>query len=116
MKKVAKKKSVQKAQSPVYFRYEFSDESGRPEGGDIFPFSSMKELKKMLSDVVSVAQEDGVTVSVTIGQDDHFFNYLKNTGLSQKEVDAEMVDLSDILVEDKKKASPAKKKTKKKTK
>jgi hypothetical protein len=109
------KKSVQKTQTPIYFRYEFSDESGCPEGGDIFQFSSLKELQKMLGEVIGVAQEDGVTVSLTVGQDDLFFKFLKNTGLSQKEVEKEMVDssISPFVAE---KKAPKPKRTKKKAK
>jgi hypothetical protein len=84
--------SKPQAKSPLYLRYEFSDETGELEGGDIFQFSSLLNLKKMMSEVLNVAQSDGVTVSFTIGQDDNFFHFLKNTGLSQKEVEQEMVD------------------------
>lgn len=113
-KTVHMKKAVQKTHDPIYFRYEFSDETGRPEGGDIFHFSSLKELRKMLGEVIGVAQEDGVTVSFTIGQDEHFFKFLKNTGLSQKEIDKEMVDpsVNPFMVE---KKAPKPKRAKKKT-
>jgi hypothetical protein len=109
------KKEVQMTQAPIYFRYEFSDETGCPEGGDIFQFSTLKELQKLLGEVIGVAQEDGVTVSFTIGQDDHFFKFLKNTGLSEKEVKKEMVDpsINPFVVE---KKVPKPKRAKKKTK
>ena len=107
------KKAVQKTQAPIYLRYEFSDETGCPEGGDIFQFSSLKELQKLLGEVVGVAQEDGVTVSLTIGQADHFFKFLKNTGLSQKEVEKELVDRSINPFAAEKKASDPKRAKKK---
>lgn len=107
------KKAVKKVQTPTYFRYEFSDEAGCPEGGDIFQFSSTAQLQKMMKEVLSVAQHDEVTVSLTVGKGEHFFKFLKNTGLSQKEVEAEMVDETMIpLLADKKtpKAKTARKK------
>lgn len=102
------KKAVQKTKNTTYFRYEFSDEKGRPEGGDIFEFSSLAKLQKMLGEVVAVAQNDGVTVSLTIGQADHFFSFLKNSGLSQKEVENELVDSTMIPLLNNQKASKAK--------
>ncbi len=110
------KKPVKTTRAPIYFRYEFSDETGRPEGGDIFQFSSLKELQKMLGEVIGVAQEDGVTVSLTIGQDDHFFKFLKNIGLSQKEVAKEMVAPAVIPFMAEKKAPKPKRAKKKKKK
>ena len=107
------KKSVKKTKSPIYFRYEFSDESGCPEGGDIFQFVSTVQLQKMMGKVLDVAQSDGVTVSFIIGQGDHFFSFLKNTGLTQKEVENEMVDPSVIPLSADKKA-PKPKQAKKK--
>ncbi len=92
MSKKVEKKSVAKAKSPIYFRYEFSDEKGRLEGGDIFTFSSAANLKKMMEEVMKVAEGDGVTVSFTIGKEEQFFKFLHNLGLSQKEVENEMVD------------------------
>lgn len=86
------KKAIQKNKSPIYFRYEFSDETGCPEGGDIFQFSSTTELQKFMSEVIDVAESDGVIVSFMVGQGDHFFKFLKNSGLTQKEIEAEMVD------------------------
>ena len=106
------KKTVQNAQSPIYFRYEFSDETGCPEGGDIFEYSSMAELQKMMSEVLAVAESDGVTVSFTVGQGDHFFSFLENSGLSKKEIENERVDFDLVQVP----AVPAKKLAKKSAK
>ncbi len=90
------KKADKKVKSPVYFRYEFSDEAGRPEGGDIFQFSSTDKIQSMMEDVLQVAQSDGVTVAFTVGDEKSFFNFLKNTGISRKEAEKELVDLSAI--------------------
>ena len=92
MKKAVAKKSCDQTKNQLYFRYEFSDEAGRPEGGDIFRFASMANLKKMMTEVIAVAESDGVCVSFTIGKGEQFFKLLNNLGLSQKEVENEMVD------------------------
>ncbi len=107
------KKKVLKTTSPTYFRYEFSDETGRPEGGDIFQFTTAKSLQKMLAEVIAVAENDGVTVSLTLGKDTNFFQFLKNVGLSQKEVEKEMVDPCIIPFLGDQKASKSKKAAKK---
>ncbi len=103
------KKAVQKTKSPLYFRYEFSDEKGRLEGGDIFEFSTVAKLQKLMSAVLDVAESDAVTVNLTIGKDDTFFKFLKNVGLTQKEINAEMVDASMLPALEETKAPKTKK-------
>jgi hypothetical protein len=112
------RKAVQKTKIPTFFRYEFSDETGRLEGGDIFEISSVAKVCKMMNEAIEVAENDGVTVSFTIGKGENFFKFLKNTGLNQKELDNEMVPLSLDAPADKKvtkkatKSKVAKKKSK----
>ncbi len=82
---------MKKAKSPVYFRYEFSDERGHPEGGDIFEFPSFKNALEMADEILKVAQGDKVAVNLTVGTEKPFFGYLGNSGLSRKAAEKEMV-------------------------
>lgn len=75
----------------IYLRYEFSDEMGHPEGGDIFQFSSPRELQKLMAQILKVAHADGVAVNFTIGEEMPFFGYMKNGGLSREDLSHEMV-------------------------
>ena len=76
----------------VFFRYEFSDEKGKPEGGDIFEFSSLKQIEEMISEVLKVAKQDGVAVNLTVGIDKPFSGFLKNAGMSKKDIDLEKIE------------------------
>ena len=99
---------MKKAKNPVYFRYEFSDEKGRPEGGDIFEFPSFKSALEMAADILKVAQGDEVAVNLTVGTEKPFFGYLANSGLSRKAAEKEMVN-QEVLAAPAK-AKPAKNK------
>lgn len=76
----------------IYFRYEFSDESGQPEGGDIFRFDSVGEVQAMVRKVIEVAQGDQVAVHITLGGEVPFFGMMQSGGLSQRDLEAEMAD------------------------
>ena len=78
--------------TPIYFRYEFSDEAGRPEGGDIFQFTSLRELLEMTAKVIQVAKGDKVAVNFTIGEQEPFFGFLNDAGLTHDDLEAEMVE------------------------
>lgn len=113
---------MKKVKSPIYLRYEFSDEAGNPEGGDIFQFNSLPKVQEMLENVLKVAQSDNVTVNLTVGEETSFFGFLKKAGVSRKDAEREMVDadlapMSSTKKPPKKKAAPkAKSKTATKTK
>lgn len=80
------------SKSSTFFRYEFSDESGRPEGGDIFQFATLAEVQAMTTEILKVAQSDKVAVNLTIGGEGPFFGFLKNVGMSRKDAEKELVD------------------------
>lgn len=107
---------MKKAKSPIYFRYEFSDEAGLPEGGDIFKLSSMTQVQDMAEDILKVAHADGVTVNLTIGEEVPFFGFLKTVGMSRKEVEREIVGLDLSVVSSDVKTTKKNTKTKSKTK
>jgi len=86
-----KKTSVKKTKSSIYLRYEFSDEVGHPEGGDIFEFPSFKHALELADEILKVSHGDDVAVNVTIGTEKPFFGYLGNSGLSRKAAEKEMV-------------------------
>lgn len=83
---------MKKAKSPIYFRYEFSDEAGMPEGGDIFKLGSMKELQEMVSEILKVAHSDNVAVNLTIGEQTPFIGFLKKAGMSKEDIAQEQVE------------------------
>ena len=83
---------MKKAKSPIYLRYEFSDEVGHPEGGDIFEFPSFKHALEMADEILKVSHGDDVAVNLTIGTEKPFFGYLGNSGLSRKAAEKEMVN------------------------
>jgi hypothetical protein len=97
---------MKKTKKTIYVRYEFSDESGRLEGGDIFEFSNLKLAQEFMSEAAKVAYDDCVAVNFTFGEEKPFFGFLKMVGISRKEAEAEM-DHSE---------EPVQKQTKKKTK
>ncbi len=105
---------MKKNKSTIYFRYEFTDESGRPEGGDIFQFSTMNEVQEMAAEIVKVAQSDQVAVNLTIGEKTPFFGFLKKVGMNKKAVEMEMVE--DSITPFTAPAKAPKKKAKAKTK
>ena len=96
-----------KNKSPIYIRYEFSDEAGRPEGADILEIASMKKVQDLAVEILKVAHSDGVSVNITVGEKKPFFAYLKDSGISVAAAEKEMIDTE-------LKAEPSKKKTKKK--
>lgn len=81
-----------KKKNSIYFRYEFSNEKGKPEGGDIFEFSSLKQVEEMITEVLKVAKLDGVAVNLTVGTEKPFVGFLKNAGMTRKDIDSERVD------------------------
>jgi hypothetical protein len=99
---------MKKAKTPIYFRYEFSDEVGYPEGGDIFEFASFKDALAMAADILKVAQGDKVAVNLTVGTEKPFFGYLGNSGLSRKAAEKEMVNQGTEAMPAKGKAAKAK--------
>ena len=113
MKKPNKGRSVKTNKGPIYFRYEFSDEAGLPEGGDIFQFSSLAKLQEMIGEVLKVGQSDNVTVSLTVGKEATFFSFLKNTGVSREDAESEMAAPDLVPLPTKKKATKKKKAKKK---
>jgi hypothetical protein len=78
----------------IFLRYEFSDEQGHPEGGDILEFSSIKKAQAMAEEILRVAHSDQVAVNLTIGRDKPFYGFLKTAGLSRKDLALEMVKLN----------------------
>ena len=82
---------MKKTKKDIYFRYEFSDETGRPEGGDIFRFPTIARAQKMAAEILKVANSDGVAVSLVIGEEKTFFGLLKKSGMSRKDAEREMV-------------------------
>lgn len=89
--KTAKKSKTVKKSKAIFFRYEFSNEKGKPEGGDIFEFSSLKQAEEMILEVLNVAKLDGVAVNLTVGTEKPFVGFLKNAGMSLKDIELEKV-------------------------
>ncbi len=107
------------SKNTVFLRYEFTNESGRPEGGDIFEFTTLGEVQDMVGQILKVAQSDSVTVNLTIGAEKPFFGFLKAVGMSRKDAELEMVpaELAPVASKSKPKSKSkpaAKKKAKKK--
>jgi hypothetical protein len=82
---------MKKTKSPIFFRYEFSDEAGVPEGGDVFQYATHAKVQAMVAEILKVAHSDQVTVNLTIGFEKPFFGFLKHSGLSRQDVEKEMV-------------------------
>jgi hypothetical protein len=101
---------MKKNKNTIYVRYEFSDEKGRLEGGDIFEFFSLKLAQEFMSEAAKIAYSDGVAVNFTIGEETPFFGFLKMVGISRKEAEAEMNHSEEPM------EKPAGKKTKTKAK
>jgi len=89
----------------IYLRYEFSNESGKPEGGDIFEYVSTRDAIAMMSKALKVAHGDGVAVHFTVGEEKPFFGFLKAGGLSRKYAESEMVAPRRAPAQAKKRAS-----------
>ena len=96
---------MKKAKNTIYFRYEFSDEAGLPEGGDIFQLNSMKELQEMTAEILKVAHSDNVAVNLTIGEELPFFGFLKTAGMTKQDIEKELVDQSATAAKTEKKNS-----------
>ena len=105
---------MKKNKNTIYLRYEFSDETGRPEGGDVFQYDTLNKAQEMAAEIFKVAQSDQVTVNLTIGTESSFFGFLENVGLSRADVEKEMVE-ADMEPMKKVKAKAASKKTSKKS-
>jgi hypothetical protein len=100
--------------SPIFFRYEFSDEAGRPEGGDVFKYATQSKVQAMVAEILKVAHSDQVTVNLTIGFEKPFFGFLKNSGLNRQDVEKEMVKSEIVLASATATAPKTKAKAKKK--
>jgi hypothetical protein len=103
---------MKKTKSPIFFRYEFSDETGSPEGGDVFKYATPAKVQAMVAEILKVAHSDQVTVNLTIGFEKPFFGFLKNSGLSRQDVEKEMVKQETLASA----IAPSKPKSKSKTK
>ena len=104
---------MKKTKNSVYLRYEFTNEAGKLEGGDIFEFSSLSEVEGMSSEIIKVAHSDGVAVNLTIGHEKPFFAFLKNVGMTSLDVKSEMVEQAFVPAQTKSKKSSSKKTSKK---
>lgn len=103
---------MKKTKKSVCLRYEFTNEKGIREGGDIFEYSTPKQAESMISEILKVTLSDGVAVNITFGETKPFVGFLKDIGLSQEQIDAEKVDLAAASAS---KAGTEKKTSKKKT-
>ncbi len=75
----------------IFFRYEFSNETGKLEGGDIFEFPNIAKVLTLLGKIIKVAHGDEVAVNITMGREKPFFGFLKNVGISRADAEREMV-------------------------
>ena len=82
---------MKKIKNSVYLRYEFSDEKGALEGGDIFEFASLKEVQGMVGKILKVANSDRVAVSIVVGEDLPFYGFLGNVGINREDAEKEIV-------------------------
>lgn len=87
---------MKKAKNSIYLRYEFTNEKGKMEGGDIFEYSTLSQAQAMISEILKVTLSDGVAVNITLGQAKPFMGFLTNVGLTQEQIDAEKVDLKSL--------------------
>jgi hypothetical protein len=87
---------MKKAKKSIYLRYEFTNEKGLREGGDIFEYSTLNQAQSMISEILKVTLSDGVAVNITLGESKPFMGFLKGAGLTQEQIDAEKVDLAAI--------------------
>lgn len=98
---------MKKTKKSICLRYEFTNEKGVREGGDIFEYSTLKQAEAMISEILKVTLSDGVAVNITFGETKPFVGFLKDIGLTQAQVDAEKVDLAATSAP-KKKTAPKK--------
>jgi|GEM_PF-3494362 len=68
---------MKQTKKSVFLRYEFSNEAGQLEGGDIFEFPSNREAIAMSADILKIASQDGVAVHITVGAEKPFYGLLK---------------------------------------
>ena len=101
--------AMKQTKKSVFLRYEFSNEAGQLEGGDIFEFPSNREAIAMSADILKIASQDGVAVHITVGAEKPFYGLLKNYGMTAAQIDAEKVPAPST--EKPLKAAPKKKKT-----
>jgi hypothetical protein len=94
---------MKKTKSPIFFRYEFSDETGNPEGGDVFQYTTPAKVQSMVKEILKVAHSDQVSVNLTIGLEKPFFGFLKSSGLNRQDIEKEMVNTSVAKTKKKKK-------------
>jgi hypothetical protein len=102
---------MKKAKKSIYLRYEFTNEKGKMEGGDIFEYSTLNQAESMISEILKVTLSDGVAVNITLGEEKPFMGFLANVGLTQDQIEAEKVDLKSVAESEK----ASKKKTSKKS-
>ena len=105
---------MKQTKASIFLRYEFSNESGQLEGGDIFEFPSNREALAMTSDILKVANQDGVSVHITVGPEKPFHGLLKNYGMTVAQIAAERVALPAAKTSAKKSAKKKSAKKKKK--
>jgi hypothetical protein len=103
---------MKKTRKSIYLRYEFTNEKGIREGGDIFEYNSLSEAEAMIGEILKVTLSDGVAVNITLGESKPFIGFLTNAGLTQEQIDAERVELETTAAS---KKSSQKKYSKKKT-
>jgi hypothetical protein len=96
---------MKNSKKPIYVRYEFSNEAGRPEGGDILTFSTLEALQAFAAEALEVSLGDEVAVNLTIGREPAFFGFLKSVGISRKVAEEEMVTLQSEAPATKKKST-----------
>jgi hypothetical protein len=105
---------MKKLKTTVYVRYEFSNEAGHPEGGDILKFSSVKDVQDFTSEILAVANGDEVTVNLTVGTEKPFFGFLKAAGMNREDAEKEMVNQDEFALPSEKKTKKVSKKATKK--
>jgi len=99
---------VKKTNKSIYLRYEFSDEKGTLEGGDIFEFTSMDDIQEMASKILEVAYSDKVAVNLMIGEEKPFYGFLGNVGITREDAEKELVDRDEAPISSNKKSAPKK--------
>lgn len=101
-----------KTKKSVFLRYEFSDEKGQLEGGDIFEFPSNHDALAMTNDILKVAHQDGVSVHITVGPEKPFHGLLGSYGMTAKQIAEEKVAPPSAAARTAKKKTAVKKKKK----
>jgi hypothetical protein len=106
---------MKKAKKSIYLRYEFTNEKGKMEGGDIFEYSTLNQAQSMINEILKVTLSDGVAVNITLGEEKPFMGFLTNVGLTQDQIEAEKVDLKSVAESEKASKKKASKKSSKKS-